>query len=296
MKPRAFIVHGRDTDALKELVTFLDVLGVGYLSFDDVSADRPNQFIADIVVNGISAADVVIALFTPDEQAALYDPRTAAYLGGRHGEARWQARPNVLFEAGVALGIARDRTILATLGADVKLFSDVLGIHVIDLAKPTAKSLIHSKLSNFFPEAKLNLSAAAGPEAGDFSQVLRARWPHYDELEGLERQLAECRLGRAGVALRDILVTLLTDSAFGQSADRAAPEQLVRNIKSHFSDSIADKAYWWLIVYGVFRFAGIEKWFTGDHWTDSIDNVVITERGRALLEKLQVRLPRPNSA
>ena len=289
MKPRAFIIHGRDTDAVEELVRFLTTLGVEHLSFDDVASSGTALFIADIVVKGISAADVVIALFTPDEQAALYHPRTASYLGGRRGESRWQARPNVLFEAGVALGIARERTILATLGADVELFSDVSGVHVIDLSLPSAKRMLHKKLSRLFPDAELDPISAESPDAGDFVKVLRVRWPHYDELATLEQHMIERNIARGGISLRDVLRKAVSSLALErQSIERVSPKQIVRTIKEEFSDTVADKAYWWLVVYGVFRFEGIKKWFIGDHWSDSIDNVLNTERGSAILEKFSV--------
>ena len=74
----------------------------------------------------------VVALFTPDEWSVLrpaHDPER----GKGEESLRWQSRPNVIFEAGLAMGAAYERTLLVKLGRDVKLFSDVGGIHLINL-------------------------------------------------------------------------------------------------------------------------------------------------------------------
>jgi predicted nucleotide-binding protein len=47
-----------------------------------------------------------------------------------------QARPNVLFEAGLAFGRNPDSTVLVRIG-DVKEFSDVGGRHVVHLSNST---------------------------------------------------------------------------------------------------------------------------------------------------------------
>ena len=76
----------------------------------------------------------MIALFTPDEMTQLRgdlplrSPSDKPYDLGRV-----QARPNVIFEAGMALGMDESKTILVTLGADVALFSDTDGRHCVRL-------------------------------------------------------------------------------------------------------------------------------------------------------------------
>src|SRR5947208_4172646 len=111
-----FIIHGHDMEARNELVKFVNSLGLEVLEFHmGEKQDRPMSMIFDTVLNGIQSADAVIALFTPDEHSASYVPSTGTYSGkNRNGEKweGWQARPNVIFEAGIALGIAIDKTII----------------------------------------------------------------------------------------------------------------------------------------------------------------------------------------
>lgn len=46
------------------------------------------------------------------------------------GKNCFQPRPNVIFEAGLALGIKENKTIILQFG-DVRIFSDILGKHIL---------------------------------------------------------------------------------------------------------------------------------------------------------------------
>lgn len=75
-------------------------------------------------------------LLTPDEIAYL-QPR---YGDGEHDPETLpapQARPNVLFEAGIALGRDASRTVMVEVG-DVRPFSDVAGRHAVRLTNSAA--------------------------------------------------------------------------------------------------------------------------------------------------------------
>lgn len=85
--------------------------------------------IAEIVERGMSEAQGVIALITADEYAAVR-PEYREEHDEPDQIARWQARPNVIFEAGMAFGRARTRVVFVLLG-NPKLFTDVAGIHVL---------------------------------------------------------------------------------------------------------------------------------------------------------------------
>ena len=150
-----FLIHGRDLNARDQMVIFIESLGLTYLDFDTVSSQLgPAPFIGDIVLSGISKADVVVALFTPDELSVFYAPDSDS-----QGEWRWQPRPNVIFEAGIAFGLAHahtsgairsefpgEKTILVTFGSDVKMFSDLAGIHYVRMDAPEGKETLRKKL------------------------------------------------------------------------------------------------------------------------------------------------------
>ena len=73
-RAKAFIIHGRDEAALKAVEAIVRSTGAEVIPFDDAPSDENHlQQTLDMVVNGIQEAEVVIALLTPDEQAALPD-------------------------------------------------------------------------------------------------------------------------------------------------------------------------------------------------------------------------------
>jgi predicted nucleotide-binding protein len=132
---RVFVIYGRNQNAYNQMVLFLRALKLDPKPFLEVAGELagiPSVF--DIVRHGMNQAAGVVALFTPDEWAAL---RPTHNLNGETSveSRRWQSRPNVIFEAGLAIGLdpEKNRTILVKLGQDVSLFSDVGGIHTVDL-------------------------------------------------------------------------------------------------------------------------------------------------------------------
>jgi len=93
---------------------------------------KPSPYIGEILDVAFSSAQAVIALLTPDDEVRL-----ASELHGEHEDIietdfRHQARPNVLFETGMAFGKNQDRTVIVEVG-DLKPFSDIAGRHVVRL-------------------------------------------------------------------------------------------------------------------------------------------------------------------
>jgi len=123
---RVFIVYGRNEKAYNAMQLFIRSLGLSPLGFDEVKNELGGSpFVGDIVESGMRKAKAVVVLFTPDEYAALR-PSLEGMSDTPEESARWQSRPNVLFEAGMALMNGPERTVLVTLG-DVPLASDMKG-------------------------------------------------------------------------------------------------------------------------------------------------------------------------
>jgi hypothetical protein len=95
-----------------------------------------SPYIGQVLDAAFAHASAIVVLMTPDEVAYL-QPKYG------HGDAdpetlpAAQARPNVLFEAGMALGRDASRTVLVEVGA-VRPFSDVAGRHAIRLTNDVA--------------------------------------------------------------------------------------------------------------------------------------------------------------
>lgn len=125
-----FVVHGRNTAARDGMFAFLRSLGLKPLEFSALiaSTGRGAPYIAEVLDKAFQTAQAVIVLFTPDEIAYLRGEY--ATPGEADAQPQAQARPNVLFEAGMALGRNPNRTILVELGAH-RPFSDVSGMHAL---------------------------------------------------------------------------------------------------------------------------------------------------------------------
>jgi hypothetical protein len=292
MKKKVFVIHGHDKRAHGELVKLLDALGLEELSFESVANEMgPSPFVRDIVIEGIKRADAVVALFTPDEQAALYDPETGDSRAAREGGSRWQARPNVIFEAGIAFGGLADREpIVAVLGDDVRLFSDLGGVHFVQLSGPRGKANLKARLESLLGPLTPTLTDwDSSPQAGDFAAVARRRWDYFDEIQDLARNLKNKRLTEKGLSrsLLDLVKGVLESDPEREWAEVDA-KSFMEAMASIADPDMADDAYWWLAVYGFFRFDNIDNW--GAHknadWTDSVRYADVPKRAIALIERL----------
>lgn len=125
-----------------------------------------SPYIGDVLDAAFNHASAVVVLMTPDEVAYLQsahsngpdDPET---------EPATQARPNVLFEAGMAMGRDAGRTVLVEIGT-VRPFSDVAGRHAVRLTNS-----VHSRqdLANRLRNAgcDVDLSGTDWHSSGDFT-------------------------------------------------------------------------------------------------------------------------------
>ena len=86
-----------------------------------------SPFTGQILDRAFSQAQAVIVLVTGDDLARLGTRFQKAGDPPHERELTPQARPNVLFEAGMAFGRNPERTILVSLG-DSRPFSDIFGV------------------------------------------------------------------------------------------------------------------------------------------------------------------------
>lgn len=98
-----FIIHGRNTEVLRELRTWLSSLGLFAKGFDEHRSELGGSpTIMQVIRKGLGESRAIIALITPDELAFLR-PELHREHDSSSDRQRWQARPNVLFEADMAL-------------------------------------------------------------------------------------------------------------------------------------------------------------------------------------------------
>jgi predicted nucleotide-binding protein len=110
----------------------------------------------------------VLVLLTPDDQSQL-DPKLRKPGEPAHEKKlKGQARPNVLFEAGMAFGRSPDTTVLVEVGK-IRPFSDVAGRHAVRLNNTTASRVdLATKLENAGCEVDRTADEEGWLTAGDF--------------------------------------------------------------------------------------------------------------------------------
>ena len=129
---KVFVVHGRDARPVNVLRQFLLFLGLHVMEWSEAVAlsgkAQPHTY--DVVHAGMLNAAAVIVVFSPDDLARVKDDFSEQDDPDRTPQG--QARQNVILEAGMAFGMARDRTIFVK-SAPTREISDVAGFNWVKL-------------------------------------------------------------------------------------------------------------------------------------------------------------------
>lgn len=166
-----FVVHGRNERARAELFDFLRAIDLRPLEWADALklTGKGSPYVGEALDAAFSHAHAIVVLFTPDDEVRL---KRAYRKDGEKEESELsgQARPNVLFEAGMALGRDENRTILVELG-NLRAFSDILGRHTV---RPDKESGWRRDLANRLKTAgcPVDLSQTDWETAGDLESAI----------------------------------------------------------------------------------------------------------------------------
>lgn len=133
-----FVVHGRNESLRKSMFEFLRSVNLRPIEWTDAVAmtGSGSPYIGQVLDSAFANAQAVVVLLTPDEIAYL-QPQFGQGEQDSDTQPAAQARPNVLFEAGMALGRDPDRTVLVEVGK-VRPFSDIAGRHAVRLSNDVA--------------------------------------------------------------------------------------------------------------------------------------------------------------
>lgn len=169
---KVFVVHGRNDKARNALFAFLRAIGLQPTEWaqaiDDTGKGTP--YIGEVLDTAFSTAQAIVVLFTPDDEARLREPFRQPHDPSYETQLTPQARPNVLFEAGMAMGRDSDRTVLVELG-ELRQFSDIAGRHVVRLTDSIGK---RQELAQRLKRAHcdVNLIGTDWHTGGDFAGAL----------------------------------------------------------------------------------------------------------------------------
>ena len=167
-----FVVYGRNVSARDASFDFLRAIDLYPLEWAEAvtATGKPSPYIGEILDAAFSKAHAVVVLFTPDDEARLRQELRSDSDEPHETELTGQARPNVLFEAGMAMGRYPERTVLVELGS-LRPFSDIAGIYVIRMDDSSQR---RQELAQRLRAAgcPVKLDGTAWHSAGDFYSVL----------------------------------------------------------------------------------------------------------------------------
>ena len=123
------LIYGRDDEFTRPMFDWLRALDLRPGEWGQLvrRSGHASPYIGQVLEVAFKEAQAVVALFTPDEHVRLRDE-----LASSRPNWHLQARPNVLFEAGMAFALHPERTILVVAG-DAEIPSDLAGRHYVRL-------------------------------------------------------------------------------------------------------------------------------------------------------------------
>lgn len=163
-----FVVHGRDSAAKTAMFSFLRAVGIKPIEWTSALAlsKKPSPYISEILDAAFARARAIVVLMTPDDLAQLRPELLLTSDKPYERVLTGQARPNVLFEAGMAFVTHPDRTIIVQMG-NIREFSDVAGRHVVHMSNEySRRQELATKLAN--AGCDVDTSGSDWVDAGDF--------------------------------------------------------------------------------------------------------------------------------
>jgi hypothetical protein len=146
---------------------FLRSIGLNPIEWSRARAltNETSPYIGTVLDAAFNAAQAVVVLFTPDEIVSLR-PEYAESMSDPDLSPATQSRPNVLFEAGMAMGRDAHRTILVELGRTRGL-SDLTGRHVVRMGNaPNQRQELAERLRT--AGCNVDLSGSDWYQSGQF--------------------------------------------------------------------------------------------------------------------------------
>jgi hypothetical protein len=98
---------------------------------------KPNPYVGEILDAAFSNAGAVVVVLSGDDEARVREAFATSDDDSAERVLQPQARPNVIFECGTAMGRHPNRTVVVQIGA-VRSFTDLDGVHILRLVDDAA--------------------------------------------------------------------------------------------------------------------------------------------------------------
>ena len=163
-----FVVYGRNEVARKSMFDFLRAIGLTPKEWSQLIKEtgEASPYPGHILDSAFSNAQAVVVLMTPDDEVRLRKEFRKKNDEDYERRLTHQARPNVLFELGMAMGRDARRTVIVELGKQ-RPFSDVFGRHVVRTNSPDWRRDLASRLET--AECAVDTSGTDWLKVGKFS-------------------------------------------------------------------------------------------------------------------------------
>lgn len=168
---QVFVVHGRDDKLRQSMFLFLRAIGLKPIEWNQAIAatGKTSPYIGEILDAAFKLAKAIIVLASGDDEAKLANKFAKREDPEYEKNLTPQPRPNVLFEAGLAMGRDQNRTILVEVG-NLRPWSDIAGRHITHLDNtPEKRRELAEKLR--VAGCEIDTSGQEWLEIGDFGEL-----------------------------------------------------------------------------------------------------------------------------
>lgn len=169
---KVFVVVGRNEKARKAMFAFLRSIDLDPKEWTQWvrATGQGSPYTGEVLKKGFREAKAFVILMTPDDEARLREPLRNAAEEPHEINLTPQPRPNVIFEAGMAMMFAEERTILVELGR-LRPISDIFGRHVVRMNNtPESRKELAQRLET--AGCRVDLTGNDWLDTGDFEAAL----------------------------------------------------------------------------------------------------------------------------
>jgi predicted nucleotide-binding protein len=195
---KVFVIHGRNDALLKSMYGFLDAIGLEPIEWNRAISmtGKSTPSVSEIVSTAFQEAQAIVVLLTGDDVAKLRNEFVQDNDEAYERELTPQARPNVLFEAGMAMSAGDNRTVLVQVGK-IRKFSDIQGLHITYLNNtPQKRQELVTKLRNAGCDIKDISAENRWMTTGDFEDKLDLSETHKESKKKSAAPVADDPLTR----------------------------------------------------------------------------------------------------